>query len=327
MLKQIDPAKAQEYPKDRKKVFNNPEVIGEFKHDDVRAIMHISKSGNYFTTRIQAKDTGLFIEKTNHVPHLSKPQLPDLNNTILDGGLGYAFNTKMKSSDVMKILGCLPDKAVQRQEESGKLDYVVWDILFLKGVDLRDEPWHIRRECLAKIFVTLKKQFRDNIYLSDVVTSGIAKFYNSVVAKGGEGIMLKDRKAKYGSGWYKLKKQTTYDVFVMGFEEPEKYSIKSDGTKSLTKYYENDWIGAIIMGQMVKKDGVMYRKVIGTCSGFPDNIRKSISLKKESHLLRVFEVRAQERLPSGALRHPRFVRWRDDKPRKECIFDLKGGKP
>ena len=43
----------------------------------------------------------------------------------------------------------------------------------------------------------------------------------------------------------------------------------------------------------------------------------------------VFEIEAQERTPPGssrytlgAFRHPRFIRWREDKNAKQCIYRL-----
>jgi ATP-dependent DNA ligase len=40
----------------------------------------------------------------------------------------------------------------------------------------------------------------------------------------------------------------------------------------------------------------------------------------EKYLGRVLEITCQLREPSGAFRHPRFSRWRDDKDAAQCVW-------
>jgi ATP-dependent DNA ligase len=54
-------------------------------------------------------------------------------------------------------------------------------------------------------------------------------------------------------------------------------------------------------------------------SGMPDEQRLDIDEKKD--LGRVVEVEYQDVGNGGRLIHPRFVRWRDDKPASQCRYD------
>jgi len=157
--------------------------------------------------------------------------------------------------------------------------------------------------------------------------------YDSVVKRGGEGIILKDLTAPYYPGkrnksWVKVKKERDFDVVFMGITEAEKVTVKSDGTESAAKYAGQ--AGAIRFGQYVtKKDGGIFDGIpvlteIGQTSGFDDAFRLDITKNATVYTAekRVFQVRANEQFESGALRHPRFIQWRPDKQAADCLLRL-----
>ena len=51
-----------------------------------------------------------------------------------------------------------------------------------------------------------------------------------------------------------------------------------------------------------------------------DAIRLDVSEDRGAYLGKVIEVRYQYIGDKGRLRHPNFVRWRDDKPPDECTL-------
>ena len=59
---------------------------------------------------------------------------------------------------------------------------------------------------------------------------------------------------------------------------------------------------------------------VGDCSGFDEQLREYITNNKERLLGTVIEVKAQEVLKTGKLRHPRFNRFRRDKSLEMCIW-------
>jgi ATP-dependent DNA ligase len=109
-----------------------------------------------------------------------------------------------------------------------------------------------------------------------------------------EGWVLKQ---EHYVGWYKLKVERTLDAPVTGFKD-------GDG-----KYL--GLVGAL----HVSLEG----HEIACVGGMDDETRLEIDEKAD--LGRVVEVAYQYVGDKGRLRHPRFVRWRDDKPAVECKLD------
>lgn len=98
-------------------------------------------------------------------------------------------------------------------------------------------------------------------------------------------------------GWTKLKQQCTVDCVV------------TDLVPGLGKYAGQT--GSLTVSLL--KDGKFV--VVANVSGMDDETRRLIT---SQDLGRVVEVEYQELGSRGKLRHPRFVRWRDDKPAGEC---------
>ena len=57
---------------------------------------------------------------------------------------------------------------------------------------------------------------------------------------------------------------------------------------------------------------------VGECSGFDDELREVLN---ETYVGKVIEVKCNEIFKdTGKLRHPRFLRFRDDKDPDECTY-------
>lgn len=113
--------------------------------------------------------------------------------------------------------------------------------------------------------------------------------------KGHEGIIVKQPDAPYeckrGYHWMKIKPKATVDVPIVGIEEG-------------TGKYRGQ------MGKVIcELDGVEFR--VGT--GWSDEERAAMWPNSVHYHGRMIEVKYAEKTPDGSLRHPRFVRFRDDK--------------
>lgn len=113
---------------------------------------------------------------------------------------------------------------------------------------------------------------------------------------GSEGVVLKHAHLR---GWFKVKWEQTVDLVVMDVKPGDKYGKYAGMAGSL---HGGVWDG----DELVE---------VACCSGMDDELRKAISLADRG---RVFECRFQYVGEGGRLRHPRFIRWRDDKPVIEC---------
>lgn len=324
-------------------------VNGVLVHNS-RYLMHIGETVNRFTSRQKSRGTGLPVEKTENIPHLSETAYPELAGTILDGEIQHK-----DFSRTVSIMGSKPERAIQLQQEIGLIDYYVFDILEYKGESVREKTYKERRAILEGVVDELNNS---NIFATEVVKQDKKDFYKMIVERGGEGVILKHIDGLYEDGtrsgdWIKVKKYITDDVVIMGADKPTKeYTGKSktwrywetvsvnkdkyldkemtiaDGLRfgciPLTKAYFMGWIGAIKFGKY--KNGKLIE--LGQTSGIEDEMKELLSdgrheIKKE-YIGQVMEIGAMEQIKkSGAYRHPRFIKLRPDKNAEECIWEVK----
>ena len=138
----------------------------------------------------------------------------------------------------------------------------------------------------------------------------VAKKLKAVLDAGGEGLIAKEieDQSPYIPGgktkaWYKIKKAVTMDYVIMGYLKTESSDYASRG-----------WIGSIVCG--LYEDGVLTKKVdVGSMSF---NVRDRISRNQDYFIGSVIEVGGNEVFKHGSMRHPYFIRFRDDKDAKDC---------
>lgn len=119
--------------------------------------------------------------------------------------------------------------------------------------------------------------------------------------------------------------------------------LKSIGYTPVSKFYYYDQIGTIEYGVIldsddkgsIKKIGELEVKkcdllhngdkcevlIVGECGGFTDEDREYITGHKDELIGSVIEVKANEIFKdTGKMRHPRFLRFRQDKNKEECTW-------
>lgn len=192
---------------------------------------------------------------------------------------------------------------VRRKDEQAKdAIFNVFDVLPMELFSQSDKVpsrynYNQRREVLEDMMGKLPKTHPVQLLPRYLVSSvaEIHSLYESVRARGLEGLIIKDTAAPYyrrrNHAWMKIKAEESVDVPIVGFEEG-------------TGKYEG-MLGALV----VKHKGVHVN--VGT--GLSDSQRESFW--HDRHLLtgRLCEVQYHEETPDGSLRHPRFIRFRDDK--------------
>jgi len=305
---------------------------------------YLSIGGRIFSTQMSRKDN-LPVEKTLQVQHIHKTLSKLGPNVILDGEI---YQPGWKSQDVVRVMGSYPDIAKAKQEDFGFLHYMVFDILRdANGKWLTNLPWHKRRKILEQYFsedILVNDSF---IELSPIIVYNKERFLDDVLASGREGIVLKHIDELYYPGkrpmwnWIKVKCEMTDDVIILGFEPPVReytgkdienweYWQTQDGTilvgkhygtsglTAVTKYYAMGWIGSIVFGKL-DKDGNPV--VLGTCSGFDEDLRREFSCDSERFIGQVIKIKAMEKTRDGAYRHPSFLSIHGDKNAEECIID------
>jgi bifunctional non-homologous end joining protein LigD len=347
-FQQIEPQPAR--GKFHEGLWTDPNWIAEEKYDGDRRIAQFCGNVVRFTgRRISVKD-GLFVEKTENVPHLSgltslgnkhargivgsKAPPASLEGTVLDGEMVFLCASDLpkeeggRSKYVTSIMGSLPEEAVRKQIERGWLRYVVFDCLRYKGKDITPLPYRNRRECAEAAVKEWGNPFASISLLSGLMHHQRKGFYEKIVASGGEGVILKRLDAMYGdkSGWVKVKRTATADVVIMGFIPAKEMSKKKgEDQATLTKYAKAGLIGAVQVGQYrpARKDepraGYVLEEV-ATISGMDDALRADFTVAPGSFIGKVVKIEHNGREPTGRFRHPRFDGFRNDKRAKDCVI-------
>lgn len=315
--------------------------LWELKYDWARYILQRGSETwtAYLTSRGISKKTGKHVDKTENLIGYLFDNSKDMAGTVLDGEVvaldenGNPINWN-GSNIVTKIMWAKPEKAKHRLENEGfSIGYVAYDILYYKGQNLQEMPLKLRKTHLEQALIdmdnTFSFKFSKRIILSQIVMWPEQWYLDSVLEAGFEGLMLKHINGKYqqdkrSSDWVKIKKLITEDgVILWG--------------KAWTGKYK-DTLGSLIIGQFVWRE----LKEVCTIWGMTDEQRRDFwnyleELYKEGDAGKdtkgniyididtiakegkVVEFIAQEKT-AKKYRHPRFIKIRDDKPIKDCVF-------
>lgn len=184
------------------------------------------------------------------------PEFADLGNhllakeAILDGEF-IVFNQAGKPSfaGIIERDFATNDLTIKRLSRTSPVTYIVFDILYCNGRDLRKLPWQLRHEEMQKSLCAT-----NNIYLIENFTSGVSLFHQ-VQKMGLEGIVAKEKNSPYVSGksnyWLKIKNHRQQLGVICGYVQ------KADTISSLLlgAYHEDQlrYIGKASSGLNLKQ--------------------------------------------------------------------------
>jgi len=226
------------------KVFDNEDWIYERKLDGYRAIGYTGKKA-----KLISRNNIDFSHKYKTVTDALK-QIGD--DAVLDGEL--AIEDKNGRSSFQDI------QNYQNDQSGLTLKYYVFDLLSLKGHDLRALELLKRKELLKVLIQPLNSPV---IIYNDHITGKGSELFKKAQKEGWEGIIGKDSKSYYTSGkrsdrWLKFKLQNSQEAIICGYTAPT-------GSR---KHF-----GALILGI---NDGENIR-YIGNCgTGFNDKSIKEL---------------------------------------------------
>ena len=206
----------------------------------------------YLFGRTISKKTGLLTEKSANVPHIIEALNNVPNGTILLGEIYYPGKT---SKDVTSIMGCLPEKAIERQKgEYGYIHYYVYDCLGYNGTSLLKYDNWTRYQVTKRIFEkripileweeneNIIKFYRNYIELAEAITEEIYHNIGKALSEGEEGLVVKKKTGLYEPGkrpmtMLKAKQVDHIDAVIIGFKDPE---IRYTGKEIESWQY---WVG------------------------------------------------------------------------------------
>ena len=300
----------------KERAFTRAGWLFELKLDGYRVLAE--RTGG--EARLQSRNghdlTGTFPEVARAVAALPYDGL------LLDGELVVHDERGLPSFSRLQQRGRLtkPMEVRRAMVELPAVCYV-FDCLAAEGHDLRDLPLAGRKEVLA----TLLPAAGALKYLDHVETRG-EELYAQIERMGLEGIVAKRADAPYRSrrsaDWVKIRADRVDDFVVVGFSRPK-------GSRT--------GFGSLHLAQVTGTQ-LVYAGSVG--SGFDDRELRAVRAALEDHVVPkppcvgpvpsgkgdtwteprvVAEVRYKEWTPDGLLRHPVFLRFRDDKAPEECV--------
>ncbi len=297
-----------------KEPFDHPDWIFEVKWDGYRAVAEIREGAVSLYSR-----NGISFNK-KFFPLVEAMRKFGFD-AVLDGEIV-----------VVDDLGRPDFQKLQHYQDrgSGHLLYYVFDLLYFRGHDLTDLPLLRRKELLKKILPSGPKiKFSDHVWKEGVL------FYTVVKEKGLEGIIAKHAQSAYEAGrrsrqWLKIKTQLTQEGVIAGFTEPG----------GVRKHF-----GALVLG-VFDGDKLVHIGHVG--SGFTAKDLKDIREQLDILIQKEcpFNVKPETNAPvtwvkpelvcevtlsgwtgDAIMRHPVFMRLREDKAAREVVREntLKSG--
>ncbi|GEO10837.1 non-homologous end-joining DNA ligase [Segetibacter aerophilus] len=290
--------------KDTDTPFSKEDWIYEMKWDGYRAIAEVNKG----KVKLYSRNGNSFLSNyPDVVDALSKLKV----NAVFDGEV-VVLNEE-GNPDFQKLQH-------YEQFRNYPLQYYIFDLLELNGKKLYSTPLIERKKLLEE---TLPKD--DVIKYSDHIEERGEDFFEIIKQRNLEGMMAKKKSSEYYPGnrsadWLKIKHHKSDEAIIAGFTAP----------RGGRKYF-----GALVLGSFV--DGKL--TYIGhTGSGFDTSLLKEISAKLQPLIIEkspfaekvktnmpvtwvepkyVCEIKFTEWTSDGKLRHPIFLRLREDKDIKD----------
>jgi bifunctional non-homologous end joining protein LigD len=295
--------------------FDDPAWAFEPKWDGIRAVA-VCDETTTLTSR-NDRDITVAYPELHGVHH----QLVAID-AILDGEI-VAFDQGVPSFE--KLQGRMHVRGaaeIQRLSKTIPVAYVVFDMIYLDGRDLRKEPYTERRRLLEETVVTTPW-----LQVSPATPEDGTALFEAARSQGLEGIVGKRLDSHYEPGtrsksWFKVKTTYEADVVIAGWTE-------GAGRRS-------GELGSVVLAVY---DGEELRYIGGVGTGFTDRTRE-ITLEAleplatdeaqfEPKLRGVHWVRPElvaviefrQLTAAGKLRAPSFKGMREDKNPRDCTFE------
>jgi bifunctional non-homologous end joining protein LigD len=287
--------------------FNGTDWLFEIKWDGYRAIAEIEKG-----------KVALYSRNGNSFAKAYPPIVEALTKTIqndcvLDGEIVALDGEKVSFNALQHY-----------KEKKAPLQYVVFDLLYVDGEDMREKPVSERKERLRTLIPK-----SGPILFSDHIEEAGVSFFETIKKQGLEGIMAKDKNSPYREGtrsgeWLKIKAVQEQEAIIVGYTEPR-------GSRKL--------IGALVLAVY---DGKKLTYIGHSGGGFSSTEIKDLHTKlqkievKKSPLNEkvpvnspitwvrpkyVCQLRFSEWTKDGRMRHPIYLGLRTDKEPTEVTHE------
>ena len=292
--------------------FDDPQWVFELKWDGYRAIAQIERDG---TVAIVSRNGNDFTQKFPELSALveafdERPVIVDGEICVLDAAGRPSFSALQERLD-----------RFGRSGPKAPVTYVVFDLLYGNGRDLRNEPLEARKAALEGILTG-----RGPVMLGKHVVGSGTELFALARERGLEGIVAKKRTSTYqerrSRDWLKMKVLARQE-FVIGGWTDARGSRMHFGALLIGVYDGDDFLYAGSVGT-----GFDEKKLAAIAAKLRPLERKTSAFKTKpktdspAHWVTpslVAEVTFTEWTRDGMLRHPVFVALRSDKDPREVV--------
>ena len=314
----IDPATIKVMkPETRERPFSRPGWVFELKYDGFRVIA----AGGQGEARLSYRSGH---DSTRILPELARAvaALP-FASLILDGEAVVLDETGKPDFQRLQRRG-LRTRGIdaERAAAATPATYFAFDLLACEGFDLRPLPLAARKALLRQVLASAES---GTIRLSDEIAERGEDLYAAVAAMGLEGIVAKridsPYRAGYSADWFKVRIDRSSDFAVVGFD-PVPRSRSGFRALHLAVYDAAGtlrYAGSVGSGFSHELLATLRPRLEPARRATPpvavSDSRGAVWVEPEL----VVEVRYKEWTAGGHLRHPVFLRVRDDKTVAECL--------
>ncbi|KAH7294025.1 hypothetical protein KP509_28G053000 [Ceratopteris richardii] len=190
--------------------FQDIEFTCEYKYDGERAQVHYMDNGSVeIYSRNAECTTGKFPDVAGAMTRYKKD---DVKSFVLDCEI-VAYDREADHILPFQILSTRARKGVTLSSIKVQVCVFAFDLLYLNGKELLQEPLRVRREYLYQSFVEVPKEFSFAKAITSTDLEEIQAFLQDAVNHSCEGLIIKtlDKEATYepakrSNNWLKLKK-------------------------------------------------------------------------------------------------------------------------
>lgn len=290
-------------------------MYAEEKYDGIRAQVHKNDRGVKLFSRT--------LDELTEFPELSAAFQALPGEAILDGEiLAWRGSRPLPFTELQKRLGAKVTQMNLWSAGSVPVKFVAFDLLYQDGELLLDNPLELRRVRLSQSFAPFETaQFEISRLRECHCASEIKEAFRSALSAGHEGIVAKlpgspYRPGRRGKFWFKLKEPlASLDVVVTAVEygHGKRHGVLSDYTFAVRQGSQLLNIGKAYSGltdaEIREYTDYFLRHVLED-QGFRKIVEPTLVIEVAFN-----NIQQSTRHDSGyALRFPRIVRLRPDKP-------------
>jgi bifunctional non-homologous end joining protein LigD len=302
--------------------FDDPKWRFEPKLDGIRALAFLSTDLARLITR-RGRDVATQYPEL-HMIH----ELVDQVNAVMDGEI-VAFDEEGKNSfeALQQRMNLANEREIKRIAKQIPVALVAFDLLWLDGRNLTEQPLEERRELLQAVV-----EEDERLQLVTFVEGEGRQLVAAARSHGLEGVMAKRHGSKYFSGrrspdWRKIKLTNTQDCVILGWTPGQGGRAGTFGALLVGAYDDGKlrWIGQVGTGFTDKMLAKVMELLTPLVTKEPPTDDPELKAIKGATFVRpeiVCEVEYLEITKSTKkMRAPSFKGLRTDKAPEDCILE------